>query len=39
MMLGNDDSLDHVSHHRGQRRLLVRRIPLMLKLSSTMGLR
>jgi hypothetical protein len=37
MMLGNEDSLDCVSHHRGQRRLVVRHIPLMLKLSSTMG--
>lgn len=34
MTSGNDDSLDHVSRHRGQRRPVVRRSPLMSTLSS-----
>lgn len=38
MTSGNDDSLDHVGHHRGRRRPVVRRSPWMLKLSSRRGL-
>lgn len=39
MMLGNDDSLGHASRHKGRRRLVVRRIPLMLTRSGMEVLR
>lgn len=38
MTLGNDDNLDHVSLHKGQRRLGVRHIPLLETQSDRKGL-